>query len=111
MPGRLAIGDISSDGFPDILVTIKNSNDTTQAHLLLNSPCTRHTCSLDGRDARRRTFVHSSQSAIKFLLDDEDLGDTVANDIFEGKLNFGGSEDKLEYDLTGEEYGNALDQY
>jgi len=53
--------------------------------------------------------VHSSQSATKFLLDDEDLGETVANDIFDQKLNFGG--DKLDYDITGEEYGNALDQY
>ena len=111
MPGRLTIGDISSDGFPDIIVTVKNSNDTSQAHILLNSPCTRRTCSLDARDARRRTFVHSMQGAGKFLLDDEDLGDTVANDIFEGRftsLNFG---DKTEYDITGEEYGNALDMF
>ena len=29
MPGRLTIGDISSDGFPDIIVTIKNYNNTS----------------------------------------------------------------------------------
>ena len=60
---------------------------------------------------RRRTFVHSQQGANKFLLDDEDLGDSVANDIFEGRftnLNLG---EKKEYDLTGEEYGNTLDLF
>lgn len=108
MPGRVTIGDVSSDGFPDIILTVKYQNDTTGAHLLLNSPCTKRSCSLSARDVRRRTFVHSQQGANKFLLDDEDLGDSVANDIFEGRftnLNMG---DKKEYDITGEEYGETL---
>ena len=44
------------------------------------------------------------------MLDDEDLGDSVANDIFEGRfnLNFG---DKTEYDITGEEYGSTLNSF
>ena len=29
MPGRITIGDISSDGFPDVLLTIKTANDTS----------------------------------------------------------------------------------
>ena len=42
-------------------------------------------------------------SNAKFSLDDNDLGDTVANDIFTGKMDFG--DGKSEYDLTGEEFG------
>ena len=82
MPGRMYVGDVSSDGFPDILVTVKNNNGTTSSHLLLNSPCNRVTCSLDARGSRRRTFVHTMEGGGKFLLDDNDLGDTVADDIF-----------------------------
>lgn len=36
MPGRLYIGDITSDGFPDILLTIKYLNGTTRSHILVN---------------------------------------------------------------------------
>ena len=39
------------------------------------------------------------------------MGDSVANDIFEGRFsnfNFG---DKKEYDIVGEEYGNTLDTF
>jgi len=38
-PGRLYIGDITSDGFPDILLTIKYYNKETRPWILVNSPC------------------------------------------------------------------------
>lgn len=39
MPGRVSIGDISADGFPDIIMTMRYENGTEQAHILLNTPC------------------------------------------------------------------------
>ena len=45
------------------------------------------------------------------MLDDEDLGDSVSNEIFSGRftnLNLG---EKKEYDITGEEYGNTLEMF
>ncbi len=38
-PGRLFIGDISSDGFPDLLITIKYQNGTSRSHILMNEAC------------------------------------------------------------------------
>ena len=38
-PGRLVIGDISSDGFPDVMVTLKYQNGTAKSHILINEPC------------------------------------------------------------------------
>jgi hypothetical protein len=37
-------------------------------------------------------------------LDDEDLGDSVANDIFDGKFTNFNLGDRKEYDITGAEY-------
>ena len=45
------------------------------------------------------------------MLDDEDLGDSVANDIFEGRITNLNLGEKKEYDVTGEEYGNTLDMF
>lgn len=39
MPSRISIGDISADGFPDIMLTVHYENGTDRAHVLLNSPC------------------------------------------------------------------------
>lgn len=36
MPGRLYIGDITSDGYPDILLNIKYLNGSTRPHILVN---------------------------------------------------------------------------
>lgn len=44
MPGRVSIGDISADGFPDIIVTMHYDNGTDRAHILLNSPCHKTVC-------------------------------------------------------------------
>ena len=39
MPSRVSVGDISADGFPDIMVTVHYENGTDRAQVLLNSPC------------------------------------------------------------------------
>lgn len=36
MPGRIYIGDVTSDGFPDVLFTLKYINGTTKPHILVN---------------------------------------------------------------------------
>ena len=56
MPGRLYIGDITSDGYPDILLTIKYINGTTRPHILVNQPCDSNLCSAKAEKAKRRTF-------------------------------------------------------
>ncbi|CDW73884.1 UNKNOWN [Stylonychia lemnae] len=55
MPGRLYIGDVTSDGFPDILITMKYINGTTKSHILVNSPCD-SMCTPKAAKAKRRTF-------------------------------------------------------
>lgn len=45
MPGRIYIGDVTSDGYPDILITMKYINGTTKPHILVNSPCDTTMCS------------------------------------------------------------------
>ena len=44
MPGRLYIGDITSDGYPDILLTIKYINGTSRPHVLVNQRCEQSMC-------------------------------------------------------------------
>jgi integrin alpha FG-GAP repeat containing protein 1 len=56
MPGRVYIGDITSDGFPDILLTIKYINGTTRSHILVNSPCELSMCTQKAVKNKRRTF-------------------------------------------------------
>lgn len=36
IPPRIYIGDINSDGYPDVLVTIKYQNGSSIPHILLN---------------------------------------------------------------------------
>lgn len=36
IPAKIYIGDINSDGFPDVLVTIKYQNGSSIPHVLLN---------------------------------------------------------------------------
>ena len=60
MPGRVSIGDISADGFPDIIVTMHYDNGTDRAHILLNSPCHQNVCGQDAKKSRRRMFTSSS---------------------------------------------------
>lgn len=56
MPGRFYVGDVTSDGFPDILVTIKYINGTTRPHVLVSQPCEVGVCAQKAVRARRRTF-------------------------------------------------------
>lgn len=69
-PGRVSVGDISSDGYPDILMTMKAENGTSSAFLMLNSPCTHALCSEEAKDSKRRVFKPVGSSYEKFLADD-----------------------------------------
>ena len=56
MPGRLYIGDITSDGYPDILITLKYISGSTKSHILVNSPCESQVCSAKAVKSRKRSF-------------------------------------------------------
>lgn len=56
MPGRIYLGDITSDGYPDILITIKYTNGTTRPHVLVNEACDIATCTQKAEKAKRRKF-------------------------------------------------------
>ena len=86
MPARISIGDISADGFPDILLTVRYENGTDKAHVFLNSPCQKSYCGPAARHSRRRIFKASTDSVEKFIADDEDLDDSILNKVFEGHL-------------------------
>lgn len=45
MPGRFHFGDITSDGYPDLLVTLQLQNGKSKTLFLLNRPCTLEYCS------------------------------------------------------------------
>lgn len=69
MPGRLHVGDVSSDGFNDLLITLEYTNGTSEAKLLLNTPCTEELCSKKATKARRRTFAMGKDAVGKFEQD------------------------------------------
>jgi len=56
MPGRIYIGDITSDGYPDILLTVKYLNSTTRAHILVSQECEYSLCASKAVKTKRRTF-------------------------------------------------------
>ena len=83
MPGRVSIGDISSDGFPDIIMTVHYENGTDQAHILLNSPCIGPICSTAARDSMRRVFLESKQAKGKYANDDLEIDPrNFLNEVF-----------------------------
>lgn len=57
MPGRFYLGDITSDGYPDILITLKYTNGTTRPHVLVNQPCDSSVCTSKAEKAHRRRFA------------------------------------------------------
>jgi hypothetical protein len=61
MPGNLKIGDITSDGFPDILMTIRKGNSTqtmqNYVHILQNRPCNENYCNPLMVKKQRRFFT------------------------------------------------------
>jgi hypothetical protein len=78
MPGNLKIGDITSDGFPDILMTIKtgssSSNMQTSVRILQNLPCTERYCSQLAVKKQRRFFtLKHIRDQSDDLIDAEDI--------------------------------------
>jgi predicted nucleic acid-binding Zn finger protein len=57
MPGRIHFGDVASDGYPDIMLTVKNRNGTSTTHILMNDPCNKLVCNVAAKEAKRRVFV------------------------------------------------------
>ena len=55
MPGRLHFSDVTFDGYPDLMLTLKHANGTSQSVLFLNQPCTALICSV--KSLQRRTFT------------------------------------------------------
>ena len=72
MPGRVSIGDISSDGYPDIMMTMRYENGNDQAQILLNSPCHKNICGEEAKDSKRRMFTPASNAIEKFAYDEDD---------------------------------------
>lgn len=59
IPGRVYIGDITSDGFPDLLITLKYVNGSSRSHVLINEPCSSSdssVCTTKALKAKRRQF-------------------------------------------------------
>ena len=72
---------------------------------MLNTPCHKSVCGEPAKQMHRRMFSLASNAFTKFLVDDEDLDDTLLNSIFEGhlnRLNFTDSGDDFSY--MGEEF-------
>ena len=92
------MGDISSDGFPDIMMTMRFDNGTESAQILLNNPCKRTVCGTQAKNMRRRMFSKTSYAYEKFLADDEDLDDTLLNSVLEGRL------DRLNFTDAGDDF-------
>ena len=67
------MADVSSDGFPDIMLTAVNSKGGTSTFVLMNSPCTNKVCSSDSRDSMRRIFTESQNARDKFATDEIDV--------------------------------------
>ncbi|TNV73941.1 hypothetical protein FGO68_gene2124 [Halteria grandinella] len=70
IPGRIYLGDITSDGFPDLLITLKYIDGTSRSHVLINEPCSTSessVCTVKAQKAKRRQFnvdTNAYQSAL-----------------------------------------------
>jgi hypothetical protein len=62
MPAHIYFGDITSDGFPDLMVTLQLKSGKSHAYALLNNPCSQETCSIKQTQAKRRTFIYKQHS-------------------------------------------------
>jgi flavin reductase (DIM6/NTAB) family NADH-FMN oxidoreductase RutF len=84
MPGRIQIADVSSDGFPDIMLTAVNKSGGTMTAILMNSPCIQQYCSSEARDTMRRVFLESRHAAGKFATDELEIDPRAfLNDVFQ----------------------------
>lgn len=110
-PGRIAIGDISSDGYPDLLAIFASESKTTP-YILLNNPCQVSTCSSEAIAASRRTFSLTANSLNKFITDDQDLDDSLVSSVFEGKLtDLNVTETDTNFDQEVNDYKVSLSEF
>lgn len=72
MPGRVYFGDITSDGFPDILVTLSLKSGKSKVFNLINHPCTNEICSFKQVQANRRTFLYKNHTLLPPLIESYD---------------------------------------
>lgn len=61
VPNTLRIGDFDCDGYPDLLIIVKNSTSSS-AQLWSSVECTEETCGADAYNANRRTFEHDTDN-------------------------------------------------
>ena len=88
-PGSLIIGDISSDGFPDIMITMKYQNGTSKTHILLNDPCQAQgegACSPKAYKAKRRHFNLNRNHYQDILDGHENTKNSVFFDLNENSM-------------------------
>ena len=64
MPGRFHFGDITSDGYPDLLVTLQLSNGKSKTQFFLNRPCNLEYCSPKAISGKRRAFYSNKTDTI-----------------------------------------------
>lgn len=103
MPGRIQIADVSSDGFPDIMLTAVNKDGGTSTFILMNSPCISQLCSTEARDSMRRVFLESKRAKGKFANDELEIDPRAfLNDVFNQK------EALKEYDALRDDFGEFL---
>ena len=57
MPGRFHFGDITSDGFPDLVLTVQLQDGKSKSQFFLNRPCSPETCSPKALQTNRRVFT------------------------------------------------------
>jgi len=64
MPGQIHIGDITSDGYPDLILTLRKSyfEGETEVHILQNTPCSAKLCNEKSVKNKRRVFMVKSYS-------------------------------------------------
>ena len=67
MPGQIHVGDITSDGFPDLILTIRKKSlfqdEETEVHILQSMACTPSTCNEKSMKNKRRQFAVKSYAA------------------------------------------------
>ena len=86
MPGRIHVSDVTSDGFPDIMLTTKNIDGGTSTFILLNSPCMEPICSTNARDSMRRVFIESKRAKSKIANNELEIDPrNFLNDVFNQK--------------------------
>ena len=85
-PGRINIGDVTSDGFPDILVTLKFINSTTKSSILVSNQCNDVVCTSKAAKMRRRIFSVSESPYDAVLAGFDDAKLAVYFDLNENSM-------------------------